>query len=119
MANVLIVEDSAVEAQKITNCLSKQGFAVSGAGSSEEAQLRLMQQQPDLIVLDVILPGQSGFEFCRQLKANPSTKDIFVVMCSSKNTAVDKEWGVMSGADDYVTKPFDERTLIQAVSKFI
>ena len=119
MTNVLVVEDSAMEAQKITNCLTKQGFAVSGAGSSEEAQLRLQQKQPDLILLDVILPGQSGFEFCRQLKANPSTKSIPVVICSTKNTAVDKEWGNMSGADGYVTKPFDETTLIQTVNQFI
>ncbi len=119
MTKVLVIEDSAMEAQKITSCLTKQGFSVSGAGSCEEAQLRLKQQQPDLILLDVILPGQSGFEFCRQLKADPTTKKIPVIICSTKNTAVDKEWGNMSGADGYVTKPFDETTLIQTVNKFI
>lgn len=119
MTKVLLVEDSSVETQKITNCLTKQGFSVYGVGSCEEAQLRLKQQQPDIIVLDVILPGQSGFEFCRQLKADSSTKRIPVVICSSKNTTVDKEWGNMSGADAYVTKPIDETTLIQAVNKLV
>ena len=103
----------------ITNCLTKQGFSVFGAGSCEEAELKLLQQKPDLIVLDVILPGQSGFEFCRKLKGDSMTKTIPVVICSTKNTAVDKEWGNMSGADAYVTKPIDETILIQTVNKFI
>lgn len=119
MTKVLVVEDSAVQAQKITSCLTKQGFAVSGAGSCEEAGLKLQQQKPDVIVLDVILPGQSGFEFCRQLKADPITKRIPVIICSTKNTPVDKEWGSMSGADAYVTKPIDETTLIQTVNRLI
>ena len=119
MAKVLLVEDSAVQAEQIINCLTKQGFSVSGVGSSEEAQLRLKLQQPDLIVLDVILPGQSGFEFCRQIKSDATTKKIPVVMCSSKSSPVDKEWGMMSGADAYVTKPLDEDRLVQTVKQFV
>ena len=119
MPQILVIDDSQAQAQKITNCLRQQGYLVSGAGSCEEAQLKLLQQKPDLIVLDVILPGQSGFEFCRKLKGDSATQRIPVVMCSTKNTAVDKEWGNMSGADAYVTKPIDEATLIQTVRKLI
>ena len=119
MFTVLLVEDSVVDAQRITDCLSRQGAAVFGAGSSEEAQLRLMQQRPDLIVLDIVLPGQSGFEFCRRLKENPNTRNIPVVMYSARNSVLDRQWGLMNGADDYITKPVSEITLIQAISKFI
>ena len=88
-------------------------------GSGEEAQLRLKQQQPSLIVLDVILPGQSGFELCRKLKSNPETKEIPIIICSTKNTEIDRTWGEMSGADAYVSKPIDEHQLVQTVNKYI
>lgn len=119
MPQILVIDDSQAQTQKITNCLRQQGYFVSGAGSCEEAQLKLLQQKPDLIVLDAILPGQSGFEFCRKLKGDSATQRIPIVMCSTKNTAVDKEWGTMSGADAYVTKPIDESVLIQTVKKLI
>ena len=72
-----------------------------------------------MIVLDVILPGQSGFELCRKLKGDPQTKGIPIVICSTKNTEIDKTWGEMSGADAYLTKPIDEAQLLQTVNRFI
>ncbi len=119
MTKVLLVEDSTTYAEQVTRCLEKQGFLVFGVSSGEEAQLRLKQQKPDLIVLDVILPGQSGFELCRKLKADPQTKGIPIVICSTKNTEIDKTWGEMSGADAYLTKPIDETQLLQIVNQFI
>lgn len=119
MTKVLLVEDSATYAKQVTQCLEKQGFLVVGVGSGEEAELRLKQQKPDLIVLDVILPGQSGFELCRKLKADPETKAIPIVICSTKNKEIDKTWGEMSGADAYLTKPIDETQLLQIVNQFI
>ena len=119
MSTVLLVEDSATQAEQVTRCLEKQGFMVFGARSGEEAQLRLKQKKPDLIVLDVILPGQSGFELCRKLKADPLTQGIPIVICSTKNTEIDKTWGEMSGADAYLTKPVDESQLLQIVNQFI
>ncbi|MDJ0716681.1 MAG: response regulator [Prochloraceae cyanobacterium] len=119
MSKVLLVEDSSVQAEKLTRCLEQQGFLVYGVTSGEEAQLRVQQQKPDLILLDVILPGLSGFELCRKLKANPATKGIPIVICSTKNSDVDKSWGEMSGADAYLTKPVDESVLVQTVNKFI
>ena len=119
MSKILLVEDSEMQAEQITRCLEKQGFMVFRVGSGEEAQLRLKQQKPSLIVLDVILPGQSGFELCRKLKNDPETKTIPIVICSTKNTEIDKTWGEMSGADAYVTKPINEAQLVQTVNQYL
>lgn len=119
MSKVLLVEDSVAEVEKMTSYLQKRGFAVFGVKSAEEAQLRVKQQKPDLILLDIILPGQSGFELCRKLKNDPATKSIPIVICSTKNTDVDKTWGNMSGADAYLTKPIDEATLVETINQFI
>ena len=118
MSKILLVEDSELQAEQITRCLEKQGFLVFRVSSGEEAQLRLKQQQPSLIVLDVILPGQSGFELCRKLKNNPQTKQIPIIMCSTKDTEIDKTWAEMSGANDYVTKPINETCLLETVNKY-
>ena len=119
MSKVLVVEDSLSQAQLVTRCLEKEGFSVLGVTSGEEAELRIKQQKPDLILLDVILPGESGFELCRKLKKNSETKDIPIVICSTKKSDLDKTWGEMSGADAYMTKPINEKELVETINKFI
>ncbi|MDJ0716987.1 MAG: response regulator [Prochloraceae cyanobacterium] len=119
MSKVLLVEDSVLEFETLKRYLQKQGFLVYGVRSAEEAHLRLKQQKPDVILLDVILPGASGFELCRKLKKDSKTKAIPVVICSTKNTKVDRIWSDMSGADAYITKPVDEATLIQTINQFV
>ncbi|NEQ96760.1 MAG: response regulator [Cyanothece sp. SIO2G6] len=119
MGTVLLVEDSLTESEMITQCLQKNGLSVVLAQSSEEAQEKLAVRQPDLILLDIVLPGKSGFEFCRQLKKNPSTETIPVVMCSTKNTDADKMWGNMLGADAYLHKPIDQNLLVTTVQGLI
>ncbi len=119
MSQILVVDDSKTEIEVLRRFLEKQGHSVQTVSSGEEAEIRLKQQKPALIVLDVILPGESGFELCRKLKNDPMTKAIPIVMCSTKNKEIDKTWANMSGADAYVTKPVDETSLQQAVSKLI
>lgn len=119
MNTVLIVEDSVTQSELISKCLQQAGLAVVLARSGEEAQEKLCQQKPDLIVLDVILPGQSGFELCRELKASPTTGSIPVIMCSTKGTNADKIWGSMLGADAYLPKPVDEQELLHTVHKLM
>jgi twitching motility two-component system response regulator PilH len=119
MSTVLLVEDSITETELITRYLQKEGHQVVSVASAEDAQVKLKQQKPDLIVLDVILPGQSGFEFCRKIKADVDTKAIPVVICSTKNTDVDKAWGAMGGADAYVTKPVDQALFVDTIRKLI
>ena len=119
MNTVLVVEDSLTQIELLTRYLQLAGLAVISAKSGEEAQTRLIQQKPDLIILDVMLPGQSGFELCRELKADPGTRQIPVVICSTKNTEVDRMWGNMLGADAYLPKPVDQKELVQTVQKLI
>lgn len=119
MRTVLIVEDSLTETQILTRHLQQAGLVVVSVTSGEEAQVKLSLQKPDLIILDVILPGQSGFELCREIKKDPHTKQIPVVICSTKNTDVDKMWGNMLGADAYLPKPINGQELVQLVHQLI
>jgi DNA-binding response OmpR family regulator len=115
MTTVLLVEDSLTETEVITQYLRQAGLTVISVKSSEEAEIKLQSQKPDLVILDVILPGQSGFEFCRQLKANVITQKIPVVICSTKGTKADKLWGSMLGADAYIPKPVNQQELMQTI----
>ena len=119
MKKVMIVEDSITDMELLTLYLEQEGLWVIQARSGEEARAKLQQQQPDLIVLDVILPGQSGFQLCRQLKSAPQTQSIPIVLCSTKNTEVDRQWGQMGGADAYLTKPVDRDKLLDTLRQFI
>lgn len=113
MTSVLIVEDTLTEAEIITGTLKKAGFTTIVATSSEDAKVKLAQQKPDLIVMDVVLPGESGFELCRELKDKAETKDIPIIMCSTKSGEMDKFWGMKQGASAYVTKPINPDELVR------
>jgi chemotaxis family two-component system response regulator PixH len=115
MTTVLLVEDSLTQTQVLTRYLSMAGLKVVSVTSGEEAQTKLQSQKPDLVILDVILPGQSGFELCREIKTNAKTQGIPVVICSTKGTEADKLWGEMLGADAYLPKPVDEQKLMQTI----
>ena len=111
MKTVLLVEDSLTDRNLLTSYLQQAGLLVVSTSSVEEAQEKLSQTKPDLILLDVILPGQSGFEMCRELKTDPSTNQIPIVICSTKTTDVDKMWGNMLGDDAYLNKPVQQEEL--------
>lgn len=117
MLTILVVEDSLTEQKIITNLLQKAGFSVMQSNSSEEAQMMVQNQQPDLMILDIVLPGQSGFEFCRELKHNSATQKMPIIICSTKSTDADKLWGSMLGADAYLAKPINPQVLIHAVQQ--
>lgn len=119
MSTALLVEDSLTEVEVITRYLKGLGLQVLWANSCEEAKEHLSKSTPDLIVLDVILPGQSGFELCRELKSDPSTDSIPVMICSTKNTDTDKLWGNMLGADAYCSKPVDPEEFETIVRKLV
>jgi chemotaxis family two-component system response regulator PixH len=117
MITVLLVEDSLTDAKVLSSTLKKAGLSVITVTSGEEALVKLQSQTPDLMIIDVILPGQSGFELCRDIKTNERTQKIPVVMCSTKGTEADKLWGSMLGADAYIPKPIDSQKLIQTIQK--
>ena len=119
MANVLIVEDTNTEAEIMMSALRGAGFNTMRVASGPEARMHLNQQKPDLIVLDVVLPGESGFELCRDLKDQPATKNIPIVICSTKSGEMDKFWGMKQGAATYLAKPIVPDELVRAVKLLI
>ena len=119
MSTVLVVEDTLTQLEIISGCLRKGGFTVISAATGEEALVKISAQRPDAIVLDVVLPGRSGFEICRELKADETTKMIPVVLCSTKGSDMDKFWGMKQGADAYIPKPIDQDNLLQTVRQLV
>ena len=110
--NVLVVDDSPTDAHVLTEILQKNGFTVLSASSGEEGVEVAKAQKPDLILMDVVMPGMSGFEATRAISKNAETSDIPVIICSSKDQETDKAWGLRQGARDYLVKPVDEKTLM-------
>lgn len=117
MTTVLIVEDALTDMHILTAYLQSAGYSVVSATNSDELQEKIENNKPDVIFLDVILPGKSGFEICRELKTDPSTSKIPVVLCSTKNTDVDKMWGSMLGADAYICKPVNQEDVLNTLIK--
>ena len=114
---ILLVEDSRTETMIITKILEDAGYTVKNAASAEQAMERLHGFKPDLILMDVVMPGQSGFQFTRTLGRDPEFAGIPIIICSSKNLETDKVWGLRQGAKDYVTKPVDADLLIAAIRR--
>ncbi|GAB2462706.1 MAG: response regulator [Comamonas sp.] len=102
---VLIVDDSKTELMFLSELLAKDGLAVRTAQSADEAMLRLQEDKPDLILMDVVMPGQNGFQLTRVLSRDPQFMNIPIIICSSKNQETDRVWGLRQGAKGYVTKP--------------
>ncbi|WP_416668210.1 response regulator transcription factor [Egbenema bharatensis] len=119
MGTVLVVEDSLTDMQILIQCLQQGGINVLVAQSGEEAINAVTQQKPDVVILDVVLPGRSGFEVCRQLKAEASTSNIPIVICSTKGSEMDRFWGMKQGADAYLAKPIDQDELVRTVRQLI
>ena len=119
MGNILLIEDSITERSIITDFCAKLGISVTVAVTGEEGLEKLHNNHPDMIVLDVVLPGKSGFEICREIKATAETKTIPVILCSTKSSDMDKFWGKRQGADAYITKPIDQETFNSTVQQFL
>ncbi len=116
---ILIVDDSPTELNLMVTPLKNKGYKIVTAVDGEEALEKISLEQPDLVVLDVILPKKNGFQVCRQLKSAPATKAIKILMLTSKNQDSDRFWGLKQGADEYMTKPFAEDELLANVAKLL
>ncbi|MGQ4650712.1 response regulator [Lyngbya aestuarii] len=115
MGKILIVEDTVSEMELMSHYLRESGYTVISAIGAKEALNKVVEQKPDVIVTDVVMPGMSGFELCRRLKSNPVTEKIPIVICSSKNQEIDRLWGMKQGADAYLTKPFTREQILRAI----
>jgi twitching motility two-component system response regulator PilH len=114
---VLVVDDSPTDLQMLSSLLKKQGYEVLTAIDGEDALDKAAASRPPLVVLDIILPKKNGFQVCRQLKTTAETRDIKVILVSSKNQDSDKFWGMKQGADDYIGKPYQDDEMLAAVAK--
>ena len=116
---VLVVDDSWTDLTLIATPLRESGFDVITAVDGDEAVEKVLQERPQCVVMDVILPKQNGFQLCRRLKSMEQSRDIPIILISSKNTPLDKRWGMQQGAEMYLTKPFNKDELIASVRSLI
>lgn len=115
MGTILIVEDTLSEMELMSHYLRESGYSVISAVSAKEALNIAIEKRPDVIVTDIVMPGMSGFELCRNLKKNPITEKVPVIICTSKNQEIDRLWGMKQGADAYITKPFTREQLVRTI----
>lgn len=119
MSHILIIDDSPTELHILKTLLEKNSFQVSTASSGEEGIEKAKQVLPDLVLMDVVMPGMNGFQATRQLSKNASTADIPVVIVTTKDQATDRVWGLRQGAKDYVTKPAKEKELLEKIKALL
>ncbi|MEO8857353.1 MAG: response regulator [Burkholderiaceae bacterium] len=112
---VLIVDDSKTELMFLTDLLQKNEMTVRTAQGAEEAMRRLAEDRPDLILMDVVMPGQNGYQLTRTISRSPEYTGIPIIMCTSKNLETDRVWGMRQGARDYITKPVNAAELLAKI----
>ena len=113
---ILIVDDSPTERYFLSDILIKNGFSVSTAENGEEALLKVKADRPQLILMDVVMPGQNGFQVTRAISRNPETQDVPIIICTSKGQETDRIWGLRQGARDYIVKPVDPQELLAKIA---
>ncbi len=112
---VLVVDDSKTELMFLTDLLMKNGFTVMTAENAEDAFRRMAEEKPELILMDVVMPGLNGFQLTRAISRDPLYSDIPIMMCTSKNQETDRVWGMRQGARDYITKPVNAGELMAKI----
>ena len=117
MAKVLIVDDSPTETHKLTSMLEKHGHSVSCAANGEEGVEKARRELPDVVLMDVVMPGLNGFQATRQLSRTQETASIPVIIVTTKDQETDRVWGMRQGAKQYLTKPVSEAELIKAITQ--
>jgi twitching motility two-component system response regulator PilH len=115
MSVVLVVDDSATAREMLVAELQRAGFRVMAAADGAEAMEHIKVTPPALVITDLIMPRVNGYELCRNIKSDPLTKHVPVIMCSTKAEEFDRYWGMKQGADAYITKPYQPQDMINAV----
>ena len=113
---ILVIDDSPTERHVLVEILNKGGYDIITAESGEEGLEKARAEQPDLILMDVVMPGLNGYQATRTLTRDESTKHIPVIVCTSKGQETDKIWGLRQGAHDYMTKPINGDELLMKIA---
>ncbi len=119
MAKILIAEDSATAVELIKRTLSPLGHQIVIANDGENAERLILDEKPDLIILDIIMPRMNGFQLCRSLRSNPGFKDLPIIMITSMDRESDRYWGLKQGASEYLVKPVDPNLLLERVKAYL
>lgn len=119
MARILVVDDSPTEMFRFKEILTKNGFDVIEASNGADGVTLAQAELPDLVLMDVVMPGVNGFQATRQIARGEATKHIPVVIVSTKDQDTDRVWGKRQGAVDYLTKPIDESQLISVIKQHL
>ncbi len=119
MARILVVDDSSTQISGVTKILETKGHVVITADDGAKAVELASSELPDIILMDVVMPGLNGFQATRQITRNPDTEHIPVIMLTSKDQETDKVWAQRQGASDYITKPPDESDLLQKIDALL
>ena len=113
---ILIVDDSPTERHVLNDMLTKSGYEVVASDNGEDAILKARQAKPDLILMDVVMPGLNGFQATRAISRDPDTRSIPIILCTSKSQETDKIWGMRQGARDYIVKPVNRDELLEKIA---
>tara|TARA_R110002049_G_scaffold53368_2_gene149386 strand:- start:230 stop:604 length:375 start_codon:yes stop_codon:yes gene_type:complete len=119
MAKVLVVDDEPNIVLSLEFLMEQAGFEVVTAEDGEQALARVSDSQPDLLLLDISLPGISGFDVLERLRSEEATSDLAIIMLTAHGRDVEREKGMALGADDYITKPFSTQALVEKVKKLL
>lgn len=119
MAQILIVDDSPTEIHVLSSILEKMGHTVLTAENGEDGIAKAKENRPDLILMDVVMPGMNGFQATRQLTKDPETSSIPIIIVTTKDQETDRVWGLRQGAKDYLTKPVEEAVLVDKVNALL
>jgi len=113
---ILIVDDSPTERYYLTAILERNGFTVTTAENGDDAMAKIKADRPELILMDVVMPGANGFQVTRAIAKDPELADVPIIICSTKNQETDRIWGLRQGARDYLVKPVDEAQLLARIA---
>lgn len=119
MTRILIIDDSPTEVHVLKTMLEKNGFQTLTANSGEDGITVAMKEKPDVILMDVVMPGMNGFQATRKITKEPETANIPVIIVTTKDQETDRVWGLRQGAKDYVTKPATESELIEKINQVL
>ena len=119
MAKILIIDDSPTDVRVFTTLLEGAGHSVSAVSTAEEGVERVRADLPDLVIMDVIMPGMNGFQATRTLSRDPNTADVPVVMITTKSMETDRVWGLRQGAKAFITKPVKEKELLACINDLL
>ena len=119
MANILIIDDSPTDVRVFSTMLERAGHRVDSCNNAEDGIERVRTTRPDLVIMDVIMPGMNGFQATRTLTRDPATADVPIVIITTKSMETDRVWGMRQGAKAFITKPVNERDLLACINDLL